>query len=75
MTGNGRHRVAISAATVPVIGPSVCVSRVWVVARPSEADGCVPSSDRIDLSGHVPPPPLVERHKFLSYHCRLLGSF
>ena len=57
MTGNGRHMAAIAVATVSIIGLGICVFGVWVGACPSEADDYVPSSDDIDLSRLVSPPP------------------
>lgn len=54
--GNGHHRVAIDVVVVPIIGPGICVSGVWVGASPCEADVFVPSSDNIDLSELVSPP-------------------
>lgn len=71
--GDGRHRVAIVAIVVPVIGFGVHVSSIWVVAGPSEADGYVPSSDEIDPSWLIPP--RVGHRMCLSRYCRYLGSF
>lgn len=59
--GDGRHRASIVAVAVPVIIPDVYASGVWVVACLPEADGCIPSSDDIDLNGLVPPPPSPPR--------------
>lgn len=56
VTGDGRHRVAIVSTSVPFIGFDVLVVGEWVEACPSDADGCVPSSEDIDLSGLVSPP-------------------
>lgn len=56
VTGDGRHRVTITVVDVPIIGPNVCVVGVWVETCPSEAYGCVSSSDDINLSELVFPP-------------------
>lgn len=53
VTGDGHHRVTIIVDVVPVIGPDVYVVGVWVDACASDADGCVPSSDNVDMSGLV----------------------
>lgn len=57
MEDGSRHRAAIVVAVVPHVGPGVCAAGVWVEALLSKEDGCVPSSDDIDLSGRISPPP------------------
>ena len=54
MMGDGCHRAAIVVVAVLVIRPDVCIAGMWVEACP-----CMPSSDDIDLSGLVYPPPDV----------------
>lgn len=56
MTGDDDHRAAIVAVAVPIIGPSIYIYGMWVEDFLSDAYGCAPSSDDIDLSGIVSPP-------------------
>lgn len=56
-TSDGRHRAAITAATVSVTGTGVFVVCVGVEACPSNGDGYVSSSDDIGQSILVSPPP------------------
>lgn len=51
--GDGLHRAAIAATTVPIIRPNVCVVGMGVQACPYDVVGCVPSSDDIGLRGYV----------------------
>lgn len=56
MADGGRHRPEITVAMVPRIGHGACSAGVWVEAYPSKADGCVPLSNNIDMSGLIFPP-------------------
>lgn len=55
--GGGRHKAVIATAMVSFVEPGSCVVGVCMEACPSNTDACVPSSDNMDLSGLVSPPP------------------
>ena len=57
VTGGGRYKAVIDVVVVSIVKPGAYVAGIWMEAFPSDVDGCVPSSNEIDLRELISHPP------------------